>query len=142
MCLKPERRVQRGESQALSSGAQCQDQRARHRQTLKHRRFPLYVRKHFLTVRVTEHWHRLPREVVESPSLELFKNHVATVLGSWLCAALLEQWGWTRWTPEVPSSLHLSKIWWHLEALPPCLLCGYQGCGHCEPGRQASVVLS
>jgi len=25
-----------------------------------------YVRKHFLTVGVTEHWHRLPREVLDT----------------------------------------------------------------------------
>ena len=50
-----------------------------HRQ--KHRRFPLNIRKQFFTVRVTEHWHRLPREVVESPSLEIFKSHLGTVLG-------------------------------------------------------------
>ena len=27
----------------------------------------------FFTVRVTEHWNRLPRDVVESPSMEIFK---------------------------------------------------------------------
>ena len=142
MCLKPEGRVQRGQSQALSSAAQCQEQRPRPRHVLKHRTFPLYVKKGFLTVRVPERWHRLPRQLVESPSLELLKKDLATVLGSWLWAALLEQQGWTRWTPEVPSSLHLSEIWWQLAGLPPCLLCTYQGCGPCEPGRQARVALS
>jgi len=33
---------------------------------LEHRRFPLNIRKLFVTVRVTEHWHRLPSEVVVS----------------------------------------------------------------------------
>ncbi|KAK4819108.1 hypothetical protein QYF61_025367 [Mycteria americana] len=35
---------------------------------LKHSGYLLNIREHFLTVRVTEHWHRLPREVLESPS--------------------------------------------------------------------------
>ncbi|KAK4827670.1 hypothetical protein QYF61_020481 [Mycteria americana] len=43
---------------------------------LKHKRFPLNIRKHFVTVRVTKHWHRLPREVVESSSLYIFKIHL------------------------------------------------------------------
>ena len=32
------------------------------------------------SVRVTEHWHRFPREVVESPSLEILKSHLDKVL--------------------------------------------------------------
>ncbi|KAK4833045.1 hypothetical protein QYF61_027547 [Mycteria americana] len=60
---------------------------------LKHRRFPLNIRKHFFSVRATKHWHRLPREAVESPSLEIFKSRLDTVLGSQLWAALLEHGG-------------------------------------------------
>jgi len=40
----------------------------------------LNTRKHFFTARETEQWHRLPREVVESPSLEVFKSQLDTVL--------------------------------------------------------------
>jgi len=44
---------------------------------------------------VSIHWHRLPRKVVESPSLEIFKSCLDMVLGNWLSVALLGEEGWT-----------------------------------------------
>jgi len=51
---------------------------------VKHRKFHLNTRKNFFTLRVTEPWNRLPREAVESPSLEIFKTRLDAVLYSLL----------------------------------------------------------
>jgi len=54
------------------------------RHKLRHRKFHLNMRKNFFTLRVTEHCNRLPREVMDSPSLEIFKTLLDTVLCSLL----------------------------------------------------------
>jgi len=51
---------------------------------MKNRKFRLNMRKNFFPLRVMEHWNRLPREVVESPSLEIFKTRLDKVLCSLL----------------------------------------------------------
>ena len=58
---------------------------------LKQKKFQLNTRKNFFPLRVTEPWPRLPREVVESPSLEIFQTHLNAVLCSLLWVTLLGQ---------------------------------------------------
>ncbi|KFV76816.1 hypothetical protein N308_04202, partial [Struthio camelus australis] len=51
-------------------------------QKLNHRKFYLNIRKNFFPGRVTEHWRRLPREAVESPSLTILKSRLDAILGN------------------------------------------------------------
>ncbi|KAK4830662.1 hypothetical protein QYF61_012542 [Mycteria americana] len=112
--------VQRGQSQALSVVPSDRTRGNGHK--LKHRRCCLDIRKHFFPVRVTKCWHRSPREVVESPRLEIFKSHLDTVLGNLLQVTLLGQGGWTGQPPEVPANLN------HLILLEKLAAHGLDGC--------------
>jgi len=77
----PEGREQRGQSQALYRGSWWQDKRQWTQ--LEHSRFPLTIRKHFVTAQVMEHWHKLPRGCGVS-SLGTFRSCLDTGLGTLL----------------------------------------------------------
>lgn len=46
------------------------------------------IRKSFLTKRVVKDWNNLPREVVQSPSVEVLKRYVDVILGDMFSSEL------------------------------------------------------
>ncbi|KFV82324.1 hypothetical protein N308_00503, partial [Struthio camelus australis] len=52
------------------------------RYELKQERFGLDIRKNFFPMRTVKQWKRLPREVVQSPSMEGFKTQLEKALNN------------------------------------------------------------
>ena len=85
---------------------------------LREGRFRLDIRKKFFTMRVVKHWSRLPREVVEAPSLETLQARLDGALSNlvWLKMSLLTAEGldWmTSKGPFQPKAFYDSVLWFY-----------------------------
>ena len=51
---------------------------------LEHSKFYTNIKINLFSLRVKEHWKKLPRETVEFPSMEIFKAHLDSFLFNFL----------------------------------------------------------
>ena len=90
----------------------CSDRTRGNGFNLKEGRFRLDVSKKVFTLRVVRHWHRLPREAANAPSLEVFKARLDGALGNlvwWeVSLPMAGDWNWMGF--NVPSSPNHSVI--------------------------------
>ena len=70
------------------------------------------IRRKFFTQRVVTHWNRLPKEVVDAPSLEAFKARLDVALGSLV---------WWLVTLHIAGGLKLDD---HCGPFQPPAMCG------------------
>ena len=77
---------------------------------LEDKKFCMHVRNNFFTATVTEHWHRLLRDVVESASMEILRTHLDAFLCNLFYGTCINRVWWTGGSPEVPSSPYSSVI--------------------------------
>jgi len=68
------------------------------------------MRKDFLSERAVLQWHRLHREVVGSPSLEVFQSRVDVALRTWSVGTVGMGWRLDQVILEIFSNLHDSVI--------------------------------
>lgn len=69
--------MSRGWSQSLFSCAQREDERQQTQTEVQE--VPSEYKGQYFIVRVSEPWDRLPRKVVDSPSLEIFKTYLDVI---------------------------------------------------------------
>lgn len=49
----------------------------------EHRKFCIKMSKNSITMSVLEHWNKLPRDVVETPFLKIFKTYLKAILAAY-----------------------------------------------------------
>jgi len=80
-------------------------------------RLRLDIRRDLFSIRAVLQWHRLHREVVQSPSMEVFQGHVDVALRTWSVGMVGMGW-WLDWVIlEVLSNLSNCMILIHPQLL-------------------------